>query len=139
MDASRFTNLIAEILALRTFAVVGASRNPQKFGHKVYKTLKRHGYSVYAVNPNADEIDGDPAYPHLDNVPEPIECVVTVVPPEVTERVLREAWHLKIPYCWMQPGSESEAAVNEALSYGMQVVYGGACIMVESNARAEQA
>jgi len=136
MDAHRFSHEIDEILNLRTFAVVGVSRNPQKFGHQVYKTLKQFGYNVYAINPNVDEIDGDPVYPRLDNVPEPIECVVTVVPPGVTESVLREAWHLKIPYCWMQPGSESEAVVNEARSYGMQVVHGGPCIMVESAARA---
>lgn len=130
MYAAPFRELIDTILRQRNFAVVGASRDPQKYGSLVYRKLKEAGYRVFAVNPNADRIDGDPAYPLLDTLPEPIDCIVTVVPPEVTEEVVHQASHLNIPYVWMQPGSESLAAVNMAISYGMRVVYGGPCIMV---------
>jgi hypothetical protein len=130
MDATPFTDLIRTILNQRTFAVVGASRDPQKYGHMVYRKLKEAGYRVFAVNPNADYIDGDPVYPLLDTVPEPIDCIVSVVPPQVTEKIIHQAGHLHVPYVWMQPGSESLAAVNMAYSYGMRVVYGGPCIMV---------
>ena len=123
--------LISEILALRRFAVVGASRDPAKFGNKVYRTLKHAGYEVFAVNPNAERIDGDPAYPLLDNIPGGVECIVTVVTPETTYDVVRQAAHLRIPFMWMQPGSESEAAVNAALSDGIRAVHGGPCIMIE--------
>jgi len=34
------------------FAVVGASRDPGKYGYKVYDDLKNAGYQVYPVNPN---------------------------------------------------------------------------------------
>ena len=125
-----FRHEIQEILSQDVFAVVGASRDPEKYGYKVYKSLKRAGYTVYAVNPNADTLDGDPVYPLLDNVPEKIDCVVTVVPPEVTQEIMPQAGHLGIPYCWMQPGSESEAAVKEAVGLGMVTVHGGPCIMV---------
>src|SRR5262245_40773934 len=125
MNSATFHVLIPEILQSRIFAVVGASRDPSKFGNQVYLKLKHAGYTVFPVNPNADEIDGDPAYPHLDNLPKRPDCVVTVTPPEVTERVMQEAGHLQIPYCWMQEGSESEAAVNTAIANGMMVVYGG--------------
>ncbi len=130
MDNTRFTSLIAEILNQRSFAVVGVSRDRTKYGYQVYKALKRAGYAVYAVNPNMTEIDGDPVYPHLDNIPEPIDVLVTVVPPEVTQQIMIAAGKLKIGYCWMQPESESRAAVNQALANGMRVVYGGPCIMV---------
>ena len=132
MDSHRFTSLIVEILSLSRFAVVGASRDPAKFGNKVYKALKQAGYEAYPVNPNADDIDGDPCYPLLDNIPGYVECVVTVVPPEITFEIVHQAGRLKIPYTWMQPGSESESAVIEAVSYGIQVVHGGPCIIVES-------
>ena len=36
------------------FAVVGASRDPEKYGHQVYRDLLNAGYRVYCVNPNAD-------------------------------------------------------------------------------------
>ena len=126
----RFHDEIPLILNKNVFAVVGASRDPEKYGYKVYKSLKRAGYKVYPVNPNADYIDGDPVYPLLDNVPEQIDCIVTVVPPEVTHEIIPQAGHLRIPYCWMQPGSESEASVKEAVGHGIMTVFGGPCIMV---------
>jgi len=51
------------------FAVVGASRNPEKYGHRVYRDLKEAGYTVYPVNPNADEVLGDKCYPKLESLP----------------------------------------------------------------------
>jgi predicted CoA-binding protein len=130
MDNTRFTSLIAEILNQRRFAVVGVSRDRNKYGYQVYKALKRAGYNVFAVNPNLSEIDGDPVYPYLDNIPEPVDVIVTVVPPEITQQIMIAASKRKIGYCWMQPGSESKAAVNQAIANGMRVVYGGPCIMV---------
>jgi len=137
MPHTPFGSLIPEILAARTFAVVGASRDPAKYGHMVYTTLKQAGYETFAVNPTADEIDGDPAYPSLDNLPRTPECVVTVVPPAVTETVARAAARHGTRYLWMQPGSESEAAVHAAHAAGLCTVHGGPCIMVavKSHAR----
>lgn len=131
MDKHPFQERMAAILNRRVFAVVGASRDRAKFGYQVYVALKSAGYAVYPVNPNAEEIDGDPVSPRLDSVPEPIDCVVTVVPPEVTVEVVKQAGHLHIPYLWMQPGAESESAVIEAEAQGIEAVYGGPCIMVE--------
>jgi predicted CoA-binding protein len=127
--------LIETVLEQRRFAVTGASADKSKAGNQVYKTLKAAGYRVYAVNPKADKIDGDPCYPSLDNVPDRIDCVVTVTPPVVTEEAMRLAGHLKIPYVWMQPGSESMAAFNLARSFSMQIVSGGPCIMEQIKAR----
>src|SRR6266852_3026384 len=132
---SGFGRTIEDILSRRTFAVVGASRNPEKFGYQVYQSLKKAGYNAFAVNPNAETIDGDQVYPHLDNVPEAIDCVVCVVPPEITFEAVKDAAKLGIAYVWMQPGTESQAAVIEALSLGITPVYGGPCIMVEMDRR----
>jgi uncharacterized protein len=123
-------NLVYDILNSKTFAVVGASRDQAKYGYKVYKSLKRAGYTVYPINPNADQIDGDPVYPLLDNIPEKIDCVVTVVPPAVTYEIVRQAAALRVPYLWMQPGSESTPAILEAEAQGVQAVHSGPCIMV---------
>jgi predicted CoA-binding protein len=127
--------LIEQILEQRYFAVTGVSRNPEKYGHIVYQKLKAAGYTVYAINPNTDSIDGDVCYPSLDNVPGPIDCVVTVTPPAVTEKTVRAAGYLRIPFVWMQPGSESTSAYNLARSLSMQIVSGGPCIMVSAAQR----
>jgi predicted CoA-binding protein len=131
MDHHPPKHLIEEILSRRNFAVAGASRDQSKFGYQVYHFLKRAGYAVFPVNPNADYIDGDEVYPLLDNVPVKLDCVVTLTQPEITFEIVKQAGRLRIPYVWMQPGSESVAAVNEAIAVGCQVVSGGPCIMVE--------
>jgi len=43
--------LIKEFMKQKTFAVVGATDNPQKFGNKIVRNLKNRGYQVYLVNP----------------------------------------------------------------------------------------
>ncbi len=122
--------LMDTILSQTNFAVTGVSRDRDKYGYKVYQSLKAAGYRVYPVNPNTDSIDGDTCYPSLDNIPVAIDCVVTVTPPDVTEETLYIAGRLKIPFVWMQPGSESTAAINSARAFSLQVIAGGPCIMV---------
>jgi predicted CoA-binding protein len=112
------------------FAVVGASRDPQKYGHQVYRDLKDAGYKVYPVNPNAQEVLGDKCYPSLKEPPEKPDVVVTVVPPQVTEQIVKACKELGIRKVWMQPGSESEDAVRYCKENDLEVVY-NVCIMVE--------
>ena len=112
------------------FAVVGASRNREKYGHKVYKDLKNAGYTVYPVNPKADRIDGERCYHSLKDLPELPSVVNVVVPPEVTEKVVRECQELGIKKVWMQPGSESRKAIRFCRENCIGVLH-GACIMVE--------
>jgi predicted CoA-binding protein len=116
------------------FAVVGASRDPQKYGHQVYRDLKSAGYKVYPVNPSAQEVLGDKCYPDLKELPEKPDVVVTVVPPQVTEQVVRACKELGIRRVWMQPGSESEEAVKYCKENGLEVIY-NMCIMVERKRR----
>ena len=51
------------------FAVVGVSKDPEKYGHRVYRDLRGAGLKVYPVNPNADEVLGDKCYPNLEALP----------------------------------------------------------------------
>ena len=131
-------SLIDKILDLKVFAVTGVSRDPEKYGYVVYRKLKSAGYTVYAVNPNSDSIDNDPCYPGLDNLPGIVDCVVTVTPPEITESSMLGAGRLKIRYVWMQPGSESASACNQARAQGLQVVSGGPCILVSITQRQDR-
>jgi predicted CoA-binding protein len=130
MLSAPVAELIRTILSQRVFAVVGASRDPAKYGHLVYVRLKRAGYTVYPVNPSAETIDGDRCYPTLDALPERPDCVVCVTPPEVTKSALQAAGRLRVPYAWLQPGAEAPVAVRAAEAGGVRVVHGGPCIMV---------
>jgi hypothetical protein len=116
------------------FAVVGASRDPEKYGHQVYKDLKGAGYKVYPVNPNAKEILGDKCYPDLKDLPTKPDVVNIVVPPKVTEKTVKTCKILGITKVWMQPGSESENAIEFCHENDIDVMY-GICVMVERRAR----
>ena len=128
-------DLIREMLERKNvIAVVGASRDPDKYGHQVYKDLKEAGYSVYPVNPNASEILGDRCYPDLKSLPVKPDVVDVVVLPEITEEVVKACRELGITKVWMQPGSESEKAIEYCEANGIDVVH-GVCIMVERRKR----
>ena len=116
------------------FAVVGASRNRQKYGYQVYRDLKNADYKVYPVNPNADEILGDRCYPSLENLPTNPDVINVVVPPKVTERIVKTCRKLGITKVWMQPGSESEMAIKFCDKNGIDVVH-GVCVMIERRSR----
>ncbi|MDQ2798891.1 MAG: CoA-binding protein [Armatimonadota bacterium] len=119
-----------EILAAPSFAVVGASRSPEKYGSLVYRALKQAGKSVYAVNPNGDEVDGDPAFATLAALPSVPNAAVMIVPPSVTATAVAECARLNIRRIWMQPGAESESAVAACRANGITVVANGPCILV---------
>lgn len=111
-------------------AVVGASRNPEKYGHQVFKDLKGAGYKVYPVNPQAAEVLGSKCYPDLKSLPVKPDVVNIVVPPKVTEEIVKTCKELGVTKVWMQPGSESEKAIKFCNDNGINVVY-GLCIMIE--------
>lgn len=119
-------------------AVVGASRDPDKYGHRVYRDLKEAGYKVYPVNPNAPEILGDKCYPSLESLPVKPDVVNLVVPPEVTERIVETCKKLGIMKVWMQPGSESEKAIRFCNENGIDVAH-GVCIMIERRKKSAMA
>jgi len=111
-------------------AISGASRNQEKYGHRVYKDLKQAGYKVYPVNPNTDEVLGDKCYPNLKSLPQKPDVVDIVVQPSITEQIVQECMQLGITMVWMQPGSESEKAIKFCNENNIQVVH-GECIMVQ--------
>jgi len=123
--------LIREFLNKRNvFAVVGASRDPEKYGHQVYKDLKSAGYEVYPVNPTAEEILGDRCYANIKELPRKPDVVDFVVPPGITEKILDTCLKLGVIRVWLQPGSESEKAIKFCQDHGIKVVH-GVCVMVQ--------
>ncbi len=121
--------LISDFVNRRVWAVVGASQDRRKFGYQIFRSLLDAGYTVYPVNPKGGELDGVKVYPSLADLPQLPEVVDMVVPPAVTEQVVREAHGLGLSRVWMQPGAESEASVRYCREHGMQVVE-RACAMV---------
>lgn len=122
--------VIEDFVGRRKWAVVGVSRDSQKYGNIIFRDLRAAGYDVMGVHPEGHEVDGVQTYPTLADLPERPDVVDLVVPPEVSEQIVREAHALGLNRIWMQPGAASAAAVRYAREHGMEVVSGGPCAMV---------
>ncbi|OGS20560.1 MAG: CoA-binding protein [Elusimicrobia bacterium RIFOXYA2_FULL_39_19] len=122
-------DLISEFIAMKKYALVGATDNKQKFGYKILMSLKNRGYEVYPVNPRLPEIEGLKCYKALADIPVKVDVVNIVVPSEVTEKVVEECKKLGLLNVWMQPGASSEKAVEYCNKNGIRLVH-DACVMV---------
>lgn len=124
----------ADFLAHRRIAVTGVSRTPQGHGaNVVYQRLRDRGYEVFAINPNADEVEGDPCYHDLKSVPGGVEAVVIGTRPETAEATMRECVELGIDKVWMHrlygDGSVSQDALVYGVQHGVTVIAGGCPLM----------
>ena len=126
---STMTN-IDEFLDGAPHAVIGASRDRHKYGNKVLRAYLQNDLPVFAVNPLAEKVEGQPAYADLASLPESVHGISVITPPEVTQAIVEQAGALGIKHVWMQPGSESEHAIARAEALGMNVIAGGPCLLV---------
>jgi uncharacterized protein len=123
-----------EFLSQRRVAVTGVSRSPKTHGsNSVYRRLRERGYDVFAVNPNATEVEGDRCYGSLGSIPGGVDAVVIATRPERAEDTMRECAELGIEHVWMHHGaggtSVSHAATEYGRSHGVTVIDGGCPLM----------
>jgi hypothetical protein len=121
-------------LANRRVAVTGVSRHPENHGsNAVYRRLRDRGYEVFAVNPNASEVEGDRSYPDLQSIPGGIQAVVIATRPELVIDTIRECVDLGIQHVWMHRGSGAGSVSASAAEYGRRhgitVIDGGCPLM----------
>jgi uncharacterized protein len=119
-----------DFLANKRIAVTGVSRHPESHGSNVvYRRLRDRGYEVFAVNPNADEVEGDPSYHDLRSIPGGVDGVVIATRAERAEATMHECADLGIKRVWMHrsfgPGSVSETATRYGREHGITVIDGG--------------
>lgn len=129
----------SQFLSQRRIAVTGVSRHPQGHGSNVvYQRLRERGYEVFAVNPNAEQVEGDPCYHDLRSIPGGVTAVVMGTRPETAEATMRECSELGIELVWMHrafgAGSVSSAATVYGRSRGITVIDGGCPCMFDPTA-----
>src|SRR3954447_22625384 len=105
----------AEFLSSKRIAVTGVSREAGGHGsNAVYKRLRDRGYEVFAVNPNADEVEGDRCYHHLRDIPDGVDAVVIATRPERVEATMAECADLGIQQTWMHRAFGEGSVCDEA-------------------------
>jgi predicted CoA-binding protein len=124
---------VTEFLAQKRLAVAGVSRTPQQPANAIYRRLRDTGHEVYATNPEADAVEGDPCYATLSALPVRVDGVVIATPPAAAAAVVRECAELGIGRVWMHrsfgDGSVSEEAVALGREKGISVIVGGCPMM----------
>jgi predicted CoA-binding protein len=135
----RIIEAASQFLTNKRIAVTGVSRRPESHGaNVVYKRLRERGYQTFAVNPNAETVEGDKAYSSLSAIPGGVEAVVIGTRPAVAEETMRECVELGIKYVWMHRGPGTGSVSRQAAEYGRErgitVIDGGCPLMFEPTA-----
>lgn len=126
---------VEDFLAQSRIAVAGVSRTRNETANVIYRKLRKAGYRVFAVNPNAETVEDDPCYPDLKSIPEGVDGVVIVTRPEVVEQIVRQCAEMGISRVWMHRSlkfagsSVSEQAVQFCRQNNIAVIPGGCPMM----------
>jgi uncharacterized protein len=116
--------MIDEFMARKKLALVRASRKTPIRGVSISKELEAKGYTIFLVYLD-EEVSGS----KLKDLKEPVGGVIIAVPANQTERAVLQAIEAKIPWVWMQKGSESVAAIRFCEDKKIQVIH-GECVMM---------
>jgi predicted CoA-binding protein len=106
----------------RTIAVVGLSSDPDRPSHDVAAYLQRQGYRIVPVNPNEQEVLGEPARASLRAVGEPIDVVCVFRRPSEVAPHVDEAIAVGARTLWLQDGVIDPDSARRAHEAGLQVV-----------------
>jgi predicted CoA-binding protein len=105
-----------------SIAVIGASNDPRKFGNRAVRTYKALGWTVFPVNPKAEQVEGLRAYATLADVPGPVDRASLYVPPAVGIGLLEAIRTLGAKELWINPGAGSDELVEQANKLGIATV-----------------
>jgi predicted CoA-binding protein len=118
-----------EFLAQPRIAVAGVSRDSKQPANLIYRRLRDAGHEVFAVNPNAELVEGDRCYASVTVLPAAVDGVVVVTTPEVAEQVARDCVSAGVPRVWLHrglgPGSISASAIALCRAHHVGVIAGG--------------
>lgn len=107
---------------MKTAAILGASADPAKFGHKAVLAYDRQGYSVWPVNPKEPHIAGHPAYRDIASLPGRPEVISAYLPPPILLGLLPAIAQRGCDELWLNPGTDSLEVVAEAQRLGLPVI-----------------
>jgi uncharacterized protein len=130
-EADQITELLKNA---KTIAVVGLSNNPMRAAYGVSAYMQSQGYRIIPVNPEADEVLGEKAYPSVSAIPEPVDVVDIFRRSEFVGPIVDDAMQKGVKNVWMQETVIDEEAAQKARDQGIFVVM-DRCILKEHRKR----
>lgn len=130
--------MIDNFLSHKRIAMVGLSRERKEFSSMLFEEFRRRGYDVVPVNPGARELFGCRSFARVQDIQPPVEAVLLMTSPQVTEMVVKDCAEAGIQRVWMYraggPGAVSEAAIQFCREHGIEVIPGECPFMFWRNA-----
>jgi len=108
---------IADFLAQKRIAIAGISRDPASFSAKLFEEFCRRGYDVVPVNPNTGEVQGRRCYARVQDVKPPVQAVLLMTSPDVTNAVVRDCAEAGIRRVWMYSAGGKGAVSSQAIQF----------------------
>jgi predicted CoA-binding protein len=114
----------------RTVAVVGLSDKPWRASHGVARYLQSSGYRIVPVNPNVQEVLGEPSFARLADVTDSVDVIDVFRRPELVNELVDAAIQSGAKLFWMQEGISDSRSAELLRGAGLEVVE-DRCLMVE--------
>src|SRR5664279_4566839 len=113
-DMTRMEN-VRDFLAQKRFAFVGVSRQPKDFSRMLFREFKTRNYEPVPVHPEAAEIEGARCFAHLKDIQPPVDTVLLMTSPTVTNLLVRECVEAGIKRVWFYRGASQGSVTDSAL------------------------
>jgi predicted CoA-binding protein len=124
------TNIIKQFFNSPAYAVVGASKDRYKYGNKVLRCYQQHHKTVWPIHPTETTIEGLPVLNEINKLPSSVKSISIITPPHITEKIVDQAIEHGIQNIWMQPGAESNKAIEQCSKHGITCIANGPCVLV---------
>lgn len=121
---------------MKTVAVLGASADRNKYGNKAVRAFRQQGYKVFPINPKEEQIEGLRAFKTVSQLPSRPNKISVYLPPQVLLNLLPDIAAKGCDELWLNPGTESDAVVEEAERLGLNVIQ--ACSILALGVSPEQ-
>jgi uncharacterized protein len=118
---------------MKSIAIIGASASPEKFGNKAVRAYVQQGWTVYPINPKEVQIEGLTTYKSVREIPGNVDEASVYLPPHLVPAVLQEIATKKIKRVWLNPGTESDIAIERAEELGLEAIVGCSIVGVGVN------
>lgn len=117
-----------DLAAGLTVAILGASKNPDRYSYKAFRMLQEYGHQPIPVNPQMTELEGVPAYFKLKDIKSSVHTLTMYVNAETSDKLTPDILHLKPKRVIFNPGSENENLEKQLLENG--IAFERACTLV---------
>jgi acyl-CoA synthetase (NDP forming) len=105
------SDLAKSLFAPRRIALIGASTDATRLTARAQVYLRRHGFTgdLFPVNPRADTVLGEQAYPTLRDVPGPIDFAYILVNTRAVEAAIQDCAARNVPVACVLADGFAEA------------------------------